>query len=115
MTASIRSGSLRDIAEIRNPVRTTNIHGEEAIEYLTVETAWVNVEPVRGREYAEARHLQPELETVIRMRPSDNVKSDSRIVVIDRGTEEVYELVGPPIDVSSLGKRMELLCRRTAR
>lgn len=115
MTVSIRSGRLRDLVEIRNPVRTLNEHGEEKLNYVTVETAWVSVEPIRAREYIEARHLQPELETVIVLRPTDNVRSDSQIVVLDKGIERVYELIGPPINVENRNKRMELLCRRATR
>ena len=64
----MRSGPLRNRVILSEKIATQNDHGEEQIIYTEIVTVWASIEPLRGREYIEARQGQAELTHRVRIR-----------------------------------------------
>lgn len=103
------AGRYRHRITIESSSAVLNGFGEETLTWSTYMTAWAAIEPLRGREYMEAKQVQADVDTRIRLRgqasktiqPSMRVKFGARI----------YEIVSPPINVSEIGKEVQLMCR----
>lgn len=85
---------------------------DTALETWTdVATVWAQVQPLRGKEYTEARSLGSEAEVRIRIWYRADVTSAWR--VLWRGVPHV--LVAPPIDVAGQARALELMCASGAK
>jgi SPP1 family predicted phage head-tail adaptor len=104
----MQAGRLRQQVIIENFTVTKNAFGEEIPGWATYMSTWAAVEPVRGREYMEARQVQADVDTRIRVRaqsgktilPTMRVKFGSRIYTIQS-----------VINVGELGKEIQLMCK----
>lgn len=87
----MRAGLLRHRVTLQSPSATQNEYGEEVITWTDERTVYASIEPLRGREYLEARAQTQELSHRIRMRyqpdkslhPSWRISYGSRTFLIE--------------------------------
>lgn len=76
----MRAGQLRHRVTLQSKSVVQNTFGEETITWTDTATIWAAVEPLRGREFLEARQDQAEVSTRIRMRYRSGVAPEMRAV-----------------------------------
>lgn len=64
----MQAGRLRQRVTLQEPVTARNGYGEVITTWATVATMWAQVEPLSGREYFDAEHLQSEITHRVRLR-----------------------------------------------
>jgi len=103
----MHAGKLRHRATLYKPVETQNTYGEPEVRWQTVDTVWVQIEPLRGREYFASKQTVSEVEVRCTIRYRDDVTAKMKIV---HGTEE-YQILSV-IDVGGRYREMQLMCKR---
>lgn len=102
----MRAGWLRHrlTLEENNPVE--DAAGEETDNWTTFATVWGSVEPLRGREFFEARAETQTVDHRIRIRYLDGVTPQMRVMFRGRifGIDSV-------INVLERNKELQLMCR----
>jgi len=76
----MQAGELRHRVTIQSKVVTQNTYGEEELAWSDVATGWAAVEPLAGREYLEAKQVQADVTTRIRMRYRGSIRPEMRAV-----------------------------------
>ena len=85
----MQAGRLRHRITIQEPVTARNSYGEAITTWTAVATVWASVEPLSGREFFAAEHVQSEVTHRVRMRwqsgitPDMRVLFDGRVLTID--------------------------------
>lgn len=102
----MRAGWLRHRLTIEAPHSTKNTFGEDVVTWVDEATVWASVEPLRGREYLEARQQQAEVTHRVAMRYRDGVEPKKRLRFGQRRL--LIESVVNPLE---RGERLELMCR----
>jgi SPP1 family predicted phage head-tail adaptor len=69
----VRAGRLRHRVAVQRATDGTDAYGDATPTWTTLATVWASVEPLTGREYFSAAHLQAEVTTRIVLRPIDGV------------------------------------------
>lgn len=103
----MRAGWLRHRIEllVKEPAR--NSFGEEVIAWTTAATVWGSVEPLRGREYIEAKQGQVEVSHRVVMRWREGVSAEMRLRIHEGRMLEIESVINP----LERGERLELMCR----
>lgn len=68
---------------------------------------WASKEPLLGNEFFAAQTTDNKVEVKYNMRYISGITSKMRI----KHGEEVYEIIGPPINVKSLNRELLCYCR----
>lgn len=105
----MRAGRLRKRITIETISATTrNTYGEEIPTWSTYLSAWASIEPLRGREYLDAKAEQAEIETRIRLRgqPGKTVRPSMRVKY---GTR-IFQIIDV-INVAEAGAELNLMCK----
>lgn len=102
----MRAGELRHRVTIQQKSVTRDSYGAEVITWTDVATVWAAVEPLRGREFLEAKQIQSETAYRVRIRHRSDVDTDMRVMWNSRTLEIVAVL-----DIGGLGRELELMCR----
>lgn len=104
----MQSGRLRKRITIESSTATRNSFGEEIPNWATYMSAWAAIEPIRGREYLEAKQVQADIDTRIRVRgqPGKTIRPTMRVKYGSR----IYMILSV-ISVSEIGKEIQLMCR----
>ncbi len=80
-------------------------YGEQIDTWTNFKTGiWASYEPLLGNEFFTAQTIDNKVEAKFNMRFVPGITSEMRI----RHNGDVYEIIGPPIDVKGLNR--ELLC-----
>lgn len=103
----MRAGWLRHRVVIQERAPEQDSYGEERPAWVDAATVWASVEPLRGREYLEARQGQAEVSHRVGMRYRDGVGPAMRLR-LPGGRVLVIESVINPLEQ---GERLELMCR----
>lgn len=82
-------------------------YGESIDEWEEYTTAWAAVDPLLGKEFFSALTTDNKVEIKFNSRYIPGITNAMRI---QHGTE-VYEIIGPPIDVKSLHRELLCYCR----
>lgn len=69
---------------------------------------WASKEPLLGREFFSALSIDNKVDVKFNIRYIEGITSEMRI---KHGTE-IYEIVGPPINVKSLNRELLCYCRQ---
>lgn len=80
--------------------------GQASATWVSVDTVWAFVEPLRGRDWFSAGQRQSSADVRITLRYRDDVTADMRVVW--NGTP--HDLSAPPIDVRGEHRYLELMC-----
>lgn len=102
----MRAGELRHRVTIQQPVESRNSFGEVTVTWQDVATVWAAIEPLRGREFWEARQTVAEMDVRIRIRYRSGITPKMRVV----WGSKVYDIESV-IDVESRRKELHLMCR----
>lgn len=114
----ISPGELRHRADILAPPTATNAYGEQddTAEWTLFKTVWAAVEPLKGRELLSAqqintvKQINSEITVRIKMWYVPGIKAKMRI----RVRCQVFEIVGPPIDINLAHRELELMCKEVS-
>lgn len=82
------AGILRHRVAIQSKTVVQNDYGEETVVWTDERSVWASIEPLRGREYIEAKTLQATVDHRIRMRYLADLTPVKRI----RYGERVFEI-----------------------
>ena len=102
----MRAGRLRQRVTLQSKVAVQNDSGEEVITWTDVATVWASVEPLRGREFVEARRAGAEETTRIVMRYRDGVTPEMRVTWGDHD----YDILSV-VHVDTRQREIQLMCR----
>lgn len=68
---------------------------------------WTSKDPLLGNEFFAAQTTDNKVEVKFNMRFMPGITSEMRI----RHGEEIYEIIGPPVNVKSLNRELLCYCR----
>ena len=100
-------GELRHRVALQQATESANAFGEVIRSWTTVATVWAAVEDWQGREYLQARQMEAEVSTRIRMRERAGVAPGWRAV---HGST-VYDIKAVLLDATR-AREMQLMCVR---
>jgi SPP1 family predicted phage head-tail adaptor len=104
---AMRAGKLRHRVTIQEDQGTTQDSlGQEIEDWQDVATVWAAVEPLQGREFLEAKQLQAEVTTRIRIRYRSGIEPEMRVV----WGSHTYDVVSV-VELESRRQEIELMCR----
>lgn len=103
----MRAGWLRHRVTIQEQAPEQDAYGERRSTWIDSATVWASVEPLRGREYLEARQEQAEISHRVAMRFRPGLSPAMRLK-LDSGRVLVIESVVNPLERR---ERLELMCR----
>ncbi|MBI9042922.1 MAG: phage head closure protein [Anaerolineaceae bacterium] len=102
----MQAGMLRHRITIKYKEATQDAtYNEEQVSWTTLVTVWASVEPLQGREFLDAKQVQAEVSTRIRMRYLGTVRPTMRVYFGSR----VFEVLAV-IDVRTRYREMQLMC-----
>lgn len=103
----MRAGFLRHRLALKTKSVTRDSFGEEDVTWVTAATVWGSVEPLRGREYMEAKQGQADVSHRVVIRYRTGVVPTMRVYLEDgRGFE-----VDSVINRLERDEMLELMCR----
>lgn len=103
------AGRLRHRITIQEPVTARNGFNEAITTWVTVATVWASVEPISGREFFAAEHVQSEITHRIRVRYRAGIAPTMRVVFNGR-----YLMIESVINYGERNTDLQLMCREMA-
>jgi SPP1 family predicted phage head-tail adaptor len=103
----MQSGKLRKRIAVLDKQVSRAANGEEKIAWFVFLRAWASIEPLRGREYLEARQVQADVDTRMRLRHQPGKDILPRMRVSHNGRTFEIESV---INVREIGAEINLMC-----
>ena len=100
-------GVLRHRITFLHMVEKENEVGDTVFVEEPFKTVWASVEPLRGRDYFEARKIQSEATHKITIRYLPGVTPDMKIEFKGR----MFEIEGPPINPGERNRFLEILAK----
>ena len=73
-------GKLRHLVKLQSSIDTMSDYGEETKTWVTIESIYASVEPLRGRELLEFDQMEAEISHRIIIRATDNATPSTRIL-----------------------------------
>jgi SPP1 family predicted phage head-tail adaptor len=109
MYAPLDAGKLDKQVVIQANVRTDDGGGGANINYVDTGTAWASIEPGSGREFFEAKQLNPELSHVVKIRYRASVTPNHRLRYVSQSVDRVFAIhsVSDPLERH---EQLVLLC-----
>jgi len=101
----VRAGDLRHRITIQQEQETLDQYNTPTTAWQDVATVWAAIEPLRGREYLEAKNTTPELTVRIRIRYLPGVMSAMRVLYGSR----IFNIKSV-IDLDERHKETHLMC-----
>lgn len=86
-----------------------NGFNEAITTWSTVATVWASVEPISGREFFEAEHVQSEITHRVRLRYRAGITAQMRVLFDSR-----YLMIETVINYAERGTDLQLMCREMA-
>lgn len=105
----MQAGKLRHRITIQEPITARNGFNEAITTWVTVATVWASVEPISGREFFAAEHVQSEITHRIRVRYRAGIAPTMRVVFNGR-----YLMIESVINYGERGTDLQLMCRQMA-
>lgn len=103
------AGRLRQRVTIQEPVTARNGFGEAITAWTTVAMVWASVEPLSGREFFAAEHVQSEITHRVRVRYRAGIAPTMRVVFNGR-----HLMIEAVINYGERGTDLQLMCREMA-
>lgn len=105
----MQAGRLRHRITIQEPVTAHNGFNEAITTWVTVATVWASVEPISGREFFAAEHVQSEITHRVRVRYRAGIAPTMRVVFDGR-----HLMIEAVINYGERGTDLQLMCREMA-
>lgn len=102
----MRAGKLRHRITIKEPGITYNECNEEVPGYLPFATVWASVEPLKGREYLEAKKDSVEISYLIRIRYIAGLREDMIVAYQDKELD-----IESILNIDEKNKEIHLMCK----
>lgn len=99
-------GDLRHRITLQSEREIVDEYNTPIVGWEDYATVWAAIEPLRGREYLEAKNVTPELTVRIRIRYKEGIDHGMRVKY---GTR-IFNIQSPPIDVEGRHQEMHLMC-----
>lgn len=104
----MQAGRLKKRVTVQSKAATRDEYGAEVITWQTYMSGWASVEPLRGREYLEARQAQADVDMRVRMRAQPGKRPTPGMrVLFESRTLEIVSV----IEVNEAGRELQLMCR----
>lgn len=91
--APLDSGKLDKRITLQFPNETDDGGGGVTIDYIDTSTVWVSIDPGSGREFSDAKQLNPELSHIVRMRYRAGVTAKHRIIYVANDVRRAFSIV----------------------
>lgn len=101
----MQAGRLRHRIVVQKKQAKVDSFGEEVISWVKHLDAWGSIEPLRGQEYLEAKQVQADVSTRIRMRWQAGITPGMRVLYGSR----VFDIQSV-INVFERGRELQLMC-----
>lgn len=88
-------------------VKSRDEYGEPIDTWEIFKTVWASKEPLLGNEFFTAFTTDSKVEVKFNMRYIDGITNEMRI----QHGAEIFEIIGPPINVKSLNRELLCYCR----
>lgn len=102
----MNAGRLRHRLTLQEPVEARNSYNEVITTWALVAVVWGSVEPLSGREFFDAEHVQSEITHRVRLRYRAGITPEMR--VLHEGRDLRIESV---IDYRELHSELQLMCK----
>lgn len=103
----IRAGRLRNRLELQTDTATVDEYGDKSPSaWLTTQTVWAAIEPLRGRELFAAQQVKSDVTHKITMRHQPGITSAMRF----KEGSRAFNIAAPPINVRERDRMIEVLC-----
>lgn len=102
----MRAGILRHRLEVQQPTDVRDDIGGVRQDWLTVETVWGRVEPLRAREQLEAQKLEARITHQITLRYGSHLQATWRLRL--KGTTRVFNPF-PPMTTDERNREVKML------
>jgi SPP1 family predicted phage head-tail adaptor len=86
------AGKLDKRITIQTPARTDDGGGGVTIAYTDAATVWASIEPGSGREFFQARQLNPEITHTVTIRYRSGITPAQRIKYVENGTARAFAI-----------------------
>ena len=106
---AVTAGRMRHRVTIQEPVVARNGYGEAITTWTAVATVWASVEPISGREYFAAEHMQSEITHRVKLRYRSGITSEMRVLY---GTRLLR--IESVIDWRERREELHLMCQEVA-
>lgn len=107
MARQFNPGNYRFKINVLKHVKGQDDYGEPIDSWEVFKTVSASKEPILGNEFFTALTTDSKVEVKFNMRFFPGVTSEMRI---QQGVD-IYEIIGPPIDVKSMHKELLCYCR----
>lgn len=107
MARQFNPGNYRFKVTILEHKKGQDDYGELIDSWEVFKTVYASKEPILGYEFFTALTTESKVEVKFNMRFFVGVSSEMRI----QYDNEIYEIIGPPIDVKSMHKELLCYCR----
>lgn len=87
------AGKLDKRVILQYTVETDDGGGGVTIDYIDTSTAWASIEPGSGREFSDAKQLNPELSHIVKMRYRAGVTDKHRIRYVAQSVVRIFSIV----------------------
>lgn len=105
----MQAGKLRHRVTIQQPTVARNGFNEAVTTWSNVVTVWASVEPLSGREFFAAEHVQSEITHRVRLRYRSGIVPTMRVVFGSR-----HLVIESVINYAERGTDLQLMCREMA-
>ena len=108
MVREFNPGNYRPKIDFLQQVKGRDKWGEpiDTWKYFKV-GIWASKDPLLGNEFFTALTTDSKVEVKFNMRYVDGITSEMRI----KHGDEIYEIIGPPVNVKSLNRELLCYCR----
>ena len=102
----IHAGELNKRVTIQYQAIARDSYGAETITWTDVDTVWAKIQPLRGREYFDAKQIQAEASIKISIRYRTGINPTMRLKYADR-----YFYILEMQNVDERGEELMMLCK----
>lgn len=109
----MQAGHLRQRVTLQNKSVTRDAYGDEIVNWTDAATVWASVEPLRGREFYEARQEHADVTTRIRLRFRRSIDTHMRVSWTDEvGGVHLFDIEGVQ-HIHERKRETHLMCTET--
>lgn len=100
-------GALDRRIKILSPPTTQDTYGQQTGTWPTFAETWASINPLQGKEFAEARQVHAEVTHKVRIRYRSGILPSMRVQYGSR----IFEILGPPINPGERNVELRLMCK----
>lgn len=106
----MHAGRLNKKITIEQPTETQDGTGQAVKSWSTYSQPWAAIEPLRANEFISSQQIVGEATVRIRVRADSGITEKMRV----NWNGKIYNIEGPPINISERDREMHLMCSEGA-